>query len=163
MTKLVIRTSRERLHQELCKGLEQAIKFGNTTTLLSILKELPNGVTKSKINLWIETYSPLRFVTIKPMRLKISSDADKNYDRAILFPYWEIKLPACNSLKTDIKGELSSLLHKFISDPSDTNHKILIQVMENYKLFGNSTVKRRLKITPANLLQGGIPSLGGKN
>lgn len=63
MAKLVMVSTREKIHQELCKGLDQAIKFGNYTTIMESVKSLPNGVTKSKIILWIEIYSPLRLAS----------------------------------------------------------------------------------------------------
>lgn len=158
MTKLVVMTTREKLHQELCKSLDQAIKFGNYNTITSMIKELPEGVTKAKILLWIESYSPLHLISIKPIKFKIPCDAYRSYDKAILFPYWEIKLPVSSNIKPNIKAELIACMSKFISDPSDAAHSNLIQVIKSYKLFGNSPVKKKLKITPANLLQGGIPS-----
>ena len=92
----------------------------------------------------------------------MADDTDNNYDQASSPPYWEVKLPQPIIIKTDIKQELISYMHKFIDDPSDTAHKALLQVIENYKSFGNSAVKKRMRTTPANLLQGGIPSLGRK-
>lgn len=157
MAKLIIATDRKHIHKELCKCLEQAIEYGNYSSLMDAVGPLKKGVTRTKILLWIETYSPLRLASIKPIRFKMSADGVKDYKEAILTPYWEVKLPVSTNMKTDIKSELNACMQNFIKDPSDTAHTALLKVIENYKIFGNLTAKKKMKITPANLVQGGMP------
>lgn len=153
--------TREDLHKKLVLNLDHFIKNNNWTGLAMILNNLPNGANKKRVIIWIKLFTPLRLIAEKSSeaRFRISDEDFDDYNKAISTHYWDLKLSnKATPRDKNTKELLREYMSNFITDPSDTNYHLLLQNIDSYKKFGNSTAKKRMKITPAQHLQGGNPS-----
>ena len=153
--------TREDLQKKLILNLQHFIKSNNWTGLATLLNNLPNGATKKRVILWIESFTPLRLIAEKSSeaRFQILDTSFVDYEIAFLTNYWNLKLSnKASPRERNPKELLRENLSNFIGDPSETHYGLLIQAIDSYKKFGNSSAKKRMKIMPAKLLQGGSPS-----
>lgn len=158
---ITLTITRELVHKELCRGFSLYLNHSYGSSPLShIIDKLPKGVHRERVILWIETFSSLRLIEDAPAKFKRDKEISDDYEGAIRNPYWTMELEKTKQLSTvnKLKSSLLAGIHSFISDPSDTNYKAVVDDLNAYKQFGISPVKKKLTIAPAKFLQGGLPS-----